>query len=348
MTNFADLEEWLQHSSARERFYAGTFWFVFSALGDSLRAKFRGEACSGQPGVPDADWCITSSLRKRDGGTEETRFWHIPIQDSNIHVLFAPKKPSQALRSMYSLLSRARGKAHLFPLGHTLTRQCARLGGTQSYEDTYIVRGVSYPSKPNEGGADINLRPGNSAVFFQHLEDERRVLKTARMRVGVGPGSYTEFTVGRIGYIAYHKGPSSCVVTLATSVLPLRMAESAKPFEDSRGRFVSFRFSEPFFADRGSYRSVLAALSRLPRTSVAVLHANPYFYATVTNYEDGGEFDVFVTGHSSIHVCGRGDQSAASFIRLQEGLSEQFRDATIAVESRPSSCSIRDLLGGRL
>ena len=65
------------------------------------------------------------------------------------------------------------------------------------------------------------------------------------------------------------------------------MVESAKPFERAQGRFVSFRFSEPFFADRASYRTVLTALSRLPRSSVAVLHANPYFYATVTNYEDG-------------------------------------------------------------
>ena len=348
MADFTELQDWLQRSSARQKFYAGTFWFVFSSLGETLPVRLGGQQSTTAATVPGSDWSVSSSVQRRNGTVVETTFWHLPVQHGNVHVFFSSSKPSYALRPMYRMLARARGKAHLFPIGHNLVRDCVRLSQAYEFEQTYIVRGVSYPSRPNEGGADINLRPGNSALFFRHLEDERRILKTARMRAPVANSDYVEYTVGRIGYLSYHKGRAALVVRLATATLPKTMVESAKPFERAQGRFVSFRFSEPFFADRASYRTVLTALSRLPRSSVAVLHANPYFYATVTNYEDGGEFDVFVTGHSSIQVHGRGESSAASFIRLQEGLSEQFRDAKVSIEACTAKHTMSDLLEGRL
>jgi hypothetical protein len=125
------------------------------------------------------------------------------------------------------------------------------------------------------------------------------------------------------------------------------LADSVRPFEQAKGHYVEFRFSEPLFLERTNYNIVVDALSRLPRTSVALLHTNPYFHAALTNYEDGGEFDIFITGHSSIHVRGDGEVSPASFLRIQNGLTEQFRDARVSLE-HPGQHTLKDLIEGRV
>ena len=125
------------------------------------------------------------------------------------------------------------------------------------------------------------------------------------------------------------------------------MTESVRPFEQARGRFVGLHFSEPVFVDQSSYKAVLEALGKLPRTSLAIIHTNPYFHATLTNYEDGGEFDVFITNTSTIHIQGRGEASAASFLRLHNNLTELFRDADVALE-KAEQFRLRDLVEGRV
>ncbi len=341
-------ETWVQEKSAEEKFFSGTFWFIFSNLADADLSRVLALQRQVAPGLPLADSAATVALRKRTGKLLQATFWHLPVCKQNLHMFFSLEKPSHAIRPMYKLLAKAKGKAHLFPIGHPLVKACVRLVSNRYFEETYILRGVSYPSRPNEGGADINLKPGNASVFFQRLEDEKRVLKTARMRAPVAESTFCEFTVGRMGYLSFHKGKFVPLMKLMLDRLAPAMVESVKPFERAKGQFVSFRFSEPFFADRTSYKIVLEALSRLPRTSVALLHSNPYFHATLTNYEDGGEFDIFITDHSAIHVQGRGEASPASFLRLQDGLTELFREATVTLEERPALYRLRDLLEGRL
>jgi hypothetical protein len=125
------------------------------------------------------------------------------------------------------------------------------------------------------------------------------------------------------------------------------MTESVKPFEEAKGRFVGLRFAEPVFADQSSYKIVVDTLARLPRTTLALLHANPYFHATLTNYEDGAQFDLFITDSSTIHLHGRGETSGASFVRLQISLAEQFREADVTLEEPPQFI-LRDLVEGRV
>ncbi len=347
-TDMDQFETWIQERSAEEKFFSGTFWFVFSNLGDADLCRVLALQRQIAPGIPLADSATTIAVRKRTGNLLQATFWHLPVCKQNLHIFLSLEKPSHALRPIYKMLARAKGKAHLFPIGHPLVKACVRVVSNRLFQETYIVRGVSYPSRPNEGGADINLKPGNASVFFQRLEDEKRILKTTRMCAPIADGLFCEFTVSRIGYLSFHKGKFAPLMKLMLDRLAPAMVESVRPFERAKDQFVSFRFSEPLFADRTSYRIVLDALSRLPRTSVALLHTNPYFHATLTNYEDGGEFDIFITGHSAIHVQGRGEASAASFLRLQDGLTELFRDAIVTLEERPALYRLRDLLEGRI
>jgi len=347
-TILPQFQSWVQKKSGKEAYFSGTFWFVFSTISESAIKTALGFQPQGELEIPSIGPSATMSVRKKTGKLLQASFWYLPLGKQNIHVFFSLKKPSDAVKPMYTMLARSKGKAHLFPLGHPLIKLCAQISPARSLEETYVMRGVSYPSSPSEGGADINLKPGNASAFFTRLEEERRVLKTARLRAPSADGDFCEFTVSRIGYLSFHRGNLSALLTDVTDKLMPAMVESVKPFERAKGQFVTFRFSEPYFANRASYKDVLDALSRLPRTSVALLHGNPYFHAAITNYEDGGEFDVFITGHSDIVVQGRGQASPASFLRLQDGLTSLFRDATVKLEESPAQYRLRDLVEGRI
>jgi hypothetical protein len=344
MEKFCD---WIQERAISDRYFAGTFWFVLSPLAeDALAAALQLQPTSSQI-VPTADGAGKVTFTGRTGKRSEATFWHLPFHKNELHFFFSLAKPWRTLRFIYKFLGRARGKAHLFPIGHRLAKSCVRLNPKSPFEQTYVVRGVSYPSRPHEGGADINLRPGNAAVFFSKLEDEHRVLKLARMVAPTEKGETCEYTVSRIGYISYHRGEVETLLDFILGKLSEEMVASVKPFEEAKGRFVGLHFPEPVFTEQGGYKTVLEALNRLPRTTMALIHANPYFHATLTNYEDGGEFDVFITDSSTIHLHGRSEASAASFLRLHNNLAEVFREAAVALES-PHEYHLRDLLEGRV
>jgi hypothetical protein len=347
MTVLELFRAWLHRQSEQQPFFSGTFWFIFSNQVESAFIRTLELQPTPHPTVPEAEFSRTVTVRKRTGSTINATFHYLPIRTEHVHILFSLEKPAKALRPMYRLLARTGGKIHLFPIGHPIVKSCVRLSPRFSFEDTQVVRAVSYPSRPSEGGADIRLRPGSASAFFARLEEERRVLKTARLHAPTGPNSFCEFTLGRPGYLSYHKGDLAPLLELITEKLTPTLAQSVRPFEKAAGRFVEFRFSQPLFIERANYAVVIDALARLPRTSLALLHTNPYFHAALVNYEDGSEFDIFITGHSTIHIQGREDASPASFLRIQNGLSEQFQDATISLEEFPQY-TLHQLIEGQV
>jgi hypothetical protein len=347
MTTLDEFRVWLEEVSEREAFFSGTFWFLFSKLPEfEFHQALDLEAVAVSP-IPCVARTTNSTVYLRTGNSVRATFSELPLGRDNLHVLFSLEKPAQALRPMYRLLARTRGRVHLFPLGTPIVQSCTRLAPQFSIDETHVLRGVSYPTRPSYGGADINLKPGTAPLFFSKLREERRVLKTARLKAPTGKGSFCEFTVGRAGYITYHKGKLGPLLELIAGDLSKKFSESVRPFERTGGRFVEFRFEEPLFVDRANYAVVVDALSQLPRTSLALLHTNPYFHAALTNYEDGSEFDVFITGHSTISIQGRKEASPASFLRIQNGLSEQFRDASVSLEKQ-TQFDMKDLLDGRV
>jgi hypothetical protein len=343
-----EFETWIERKAAEDPHFSGTFWFVLTPLEDKHFAALLGQRPVDPQTVPLADFATDVVIKNRKNRTQQTTFWHLPFLKANrLHLLFSLERPSRAVRFMYRLLAQARGKAHLFPIGHSLVRSCVRLDDSYEFSQTRVLRGVSYPSQPSDGGAEIKLNPGDAGTFFEELDEHHRVLKLARMRARAGREGSCEFTVSRTGYLSYNKGQFAPLLKLILGRLTQEMGKSIRPFEEAKGRFVALRFPEPVFAERASYAGVLGALSRLPRATLAVLHANPYFHAALTNYEDGGEFDVFVTDLSTVRIQGREGASPASFLRLHNSLAEVFREPTVKIEE-PPQFRLKDLLEGRV
>ncbi len=271
-------------------------------------------------------------------------FWFLPISTGSVKFLLSTGKPRDTARLMYRLLSRFQGKAQLYPIGHELIRAAVRVSSKYRFEDTEILRGVSYPNPPSEGGAEIDITPGNAREFFDRVNQGRRLLKHVRVRAPYADRAFCEYTVNRIGCVSFHEGSPEVFLGMLTEHLAPRIIEAARPYQKTAGQFVTYKFPTPIFTSPDSYAYVVDALKRLPHSAVAVLHANPYCHATLTNYEDGRQFDVFITDPSTIFVEGHGDIQAASFIRLQNSISLVFQDASVAVE-RPQTTNLRDLLG---
>jgi hypothetical protein len=355
---FKQFENWIESEARRESHFSATFWFLFSTLPErEFRSSLglREPSRQAPPIIQDLvalghapfEASTTVTITKRTGTILQASFSLLPVHRENVYLLFSLDKPTSSLRPMYRLRARARGKVQLFPFGHPVIKSCAQLSPGSSLDETYVIRGVSYPSRPSDGGAEINLRPGNASSFFSRVDEEKRILKTVRLRVPTSSESFCEFSIGRSGYVTYHKGRFGPLWERMTGRLSDELSTLVRPFQRAAGRFVEFRFAEPLFVGRSNYNIVLEALSRLPRASVALLHRNPYFHATLTNYEDGGEFDVFITGHSTIHVQGQGDVSPASFLRIQNGLTELFRDASVSLEEQ-KRYTLRQLMEGQV
>ena len=268
----------------------------------------------------------------------------MPISTGSVKFVLSLGKVRETARLTYRLLSRFQGKAQLYPIGHELIRASVRVSNNFRFDDTKIVRGVSYPNPPNEGGAEIDISPGKARDFFERVEQGHRLLKLVRIRAPYAEYSFCEYTVNRIGCLSFHEGSPEVFLTMLTEQLAPRILEAAKPYHRTTGQFVTYKFPTPIFNSPDSYGYVVDALKRLPHSAVAVLHANPYFHAMLTNYEDGRQFDVYITDPSTIFVEGHGDIQPASFVRLQNSIALVFQDASIAVE-RPRKASLKELLG---
>jgi len=338
-----ELTNWIATQCQRDAYFSANFWLIWSDLDENAFTS-AGRFSQNSASLGPLEKGAHVSVHKRSGREISSWFWFLPISTGSVKFVLSLGNARETTRLTYRLLSRFQGKAQLYPIGHELIRAAVRVSNKFRFEDTEILRGVSYPNPPNEGGAEIDITPGNAREFFDRVNQGRRLLKHVRVRAPYADNSFCEYTVNRIGCVSFHEGSPEVFLAMLTEHIAPRIIEAARPYQKTAGQFVTYKFPTPIFTSPDSYGYVVDALKRLPHSAVAVLHANPYFHAMLTNYEDGRQFDVFITDPSTIFVEGHGDIQPASFVRLQNSISLVFQDASIAVE-RPRKTSLKDLLG---
>src|SRR5882724_3794406 len=118
MTVLEQFRSWIEKQATEKNYFSGTFWFLFSSLHDADFARILDFRQASPPLIPTADQNRTVLIQKRTGTVVQATFWRLPIRHENVHILFSLDNPTQALRPMYHLLSRTRGKVNLLPLGY--------------------------------------------------------------------------------------------------------------------------------------------------------------------------------------------------------------------------------------
>jgi hypothetical protein len=338
-----ELTKWIADESEGNPYFSANFWIIWSDL-DLKEFTSLGRFSQNVSRLGPLENGTQVSITKRSGREVSNWFWFLPISKSSVKFVLSFGKARETTGLIYKLLSRFQGKAQLYPIGHELIRAAVRVSRNFRFEDTEVLRGVSYPSPPNEGGAEIDMLPGNARDFFDRVSHGQRLIKLVRVKTPYAANSFCEYTVNRIGCLSLHAGSPEPFLAMLTEHLAPRIIEAARPYKKATGQFVTYSFPTPIFASPDSYDYVVNALKRLPHSAVAVLHANPYFHALLTNYEDGRQFDIYITDPSTIFVEGHGDIQPASFVRLQNNISLIFQDASVAVEG-PKKVSLREFLG---
>jgi hypothetical protein len=107
---------------------------------------------------------------------------------------------------------------------------------------------------------------------------------------------------------------------------------------------ISVRLSSPLLVDAEATGEVLSELEHQRDTAVAVLHRNPYLHVVVTDYQDGSNFDVFVTTADTIDIYPGFRASLGALGRLTQRLSDRFEALEITEAPPPEPVSLDELL----
>lgn len=115
--------------------------------------------------------------------------------------------------------------------------------------------------------------------------------------------------------------------SVASSVVPLRV-----------------KLREPLLRTAEDTGVVIDILRDEPRLGVAVVHRNPYLHLSVSDYDDGSNFDIFVTTPSEVVVHPGFTASVGSLNRVLQRLSESLPSEEVGNRADQSEITVEDLL----
>ncbi len=105
---------------------------------------------------------------------------------------------------------------------------------------------------------------------------------------------------------------------------------------------VSLR--EPLLRTPEDTGIVIDILREEPHLAVAVIHRNPYLHLAVSDYDDGSNFDVFVTDPSEVVVHPGFTASVGSLNRVLQRLSESLPSEEVGDRADRPEVTVEDLL----
>ncbi|MDQ6946522.1 MAG: hypothetical protein M3256_09675 [Actinomycetota bacterium] len=104
------------------------------------------------------------------------------------------------------------------------------------------------------------------------------------------------------------------------------------------------KLREPLLRTAEETGLVIEILRAESRLGVAVVHRNPYLHLAVSDYEDGSNFDIFVTNPSEVVVHPGFTASVGSLNRVLQRLSESLPSEEVGNRADPTEMTVEDLL----
>jgi hypothetical protein len=88
-------------------------------------------------------------------------------------------------------------------------------------------------------------------------------------------------------------------------------------------------FDEPIFKNREQNKRLLEALKTLPHSAGSVIHSNPYLHATVIDYIDNSNYEIWVLSENRISIVPQTICSMSSLNRLCDHVSKEFQEGIV-------------------
>lgn len=94
-------------------------------------------------------------------------------------------------------------------------------------------------------------------------------------------------------------------------------------------RPIVIEYPEPVFRDKSQNKRLVHSLNRLPKANVSVIHANPYFHASVVDFTDGSSYEVWVLSESRIIVTPQFRATSSSIGRVCDHILSSFEEGEV-------------------
>ena len=148
--------------------------------------------------------------------------------------------------------------------------------------------------------------------------------RAARMRIG----RYGDFKLQGHAVEAFQVIDLACVMALERYAFLREREKSRKT--SFRGRPFRINFARGVIRDQSDVKRLHSALLQVPNTSCTLLHGNPYFHVTMTDYEDGSSYEVISVAESYVVVVPQGRATVRALTSLCRGVFSNFQEGTLA------------------
>lgn len=98
---------------------------------------------------------------------------------------------------------------------------------------------------------------------------------------------------------------------------------------ESAPRPIIIQYADPIFEDKAKHQKLSQSLKRFKRASVSVLHANPYFRATLVDFGDGSSYEVWVLSETRVIVTPQFRATSASLERVIDHILTDFGEGEL-------------------
>jgi hypothetical protein len=96
---------------------------------------------------------------------------------------------------------------------------------------------------------------------------------------------------------------------------------------ESKPLFIEFE--EPIFKDKNQNKRLIDVLRNLVRSANSVIHDNPYVHATITDYIDNSNYEIWVLSNNRITIVPQTVCTMSSLNRFCDHISKEFQEGAI-------------------
>lgn len=171
---------------------------------------------------------------------------------------------------------------------------------------------------------------------FERLSEQKAWLRSIRVRFRSASAPETSVSLSRKSHLSatgdfrifFGEILGSIVAESAVnmSLFENRGVENS-PTKRSRPLAIEYELSP--FADKREFERLRWVLDKFPQSSVAVIHANPYFHASLLDHRDGSSYEVWVLSQSRLVLMPKTRATAASLGQLADFICDNFIEGQV-------------------
>jgi hypothetical protein len=118
-------------------------------------------------------------------------------------------------------------------------------------------------------------------------------------------------------------------ISEAVQTMKFYLNRARQETPNNEPRPIVIEYAEAIFRDKSQNRRLVHSLNRLSKANVSVIHANPYFHASVVDFTDGSSYEVWVLSENRIIVTPQFRATVSSIGRVCDHILSSFEEGDV-------------------